>query len=64
MLQTLLALFPDGDGWDMPISSPGDEKNVTATKPVTETGWKRTADGRRIRWTNPSEDAGVDAFAT
>ncbi|WP_307783337.1 DUF317 domain-containing protein [Streptomyces sp. MBT53] len=38
---------------------------TAATNPLTEAGWTHTVDGRWIRWTNSSEDAGVqfDAFA-
>ncbi|MFH9862165.1 DUF317 domain-containing protein [Streptomyces sp. NPDC017202] len=51
---------------DTSIGSPADEKTVTAaTKPLTDAGWKHTVDGRWIRWTNPSGNAGIqfDAFA-
>lgn len=66
VLQTLLDLLADDQGWDIPLGSPADEKNVTAaTKPLAEAGWRHIVDGRWIRWTNPSNDAGVqfDAFA-
>jgi hypothetical protein len=66
VLQTLLHHLAEGDGWDTAIGSPVTEKTVTtATKPLTDAGWKHTLDGRWIRWTNPSGDAGIqfDAFA-
>ncbi|MEU9396942.1 DUF317 domain-containing protein [Streptomyces sp. NPDC048324] len=66
VLQTLLHHLAEGDAWDTAIGSPVDEKTVTAaTKPLTDAGWKHTVDGRWIRWTNLSGDAGVqfDAFA-
>ncbi|WCH90614.1 DUF317 domain-containing protein [Streptomyces moderatus] len=66
VLQTLLHHLADGDGWDTAIGSPSNEKTVTtATKPLTDAGWKHTIDGRWIRWTNPSRAAGIqfDAFA-
>ncbi len=66
VVQTLLHHLAEGDGWDTAIGGPVDEKTVTAaTKPLTDAGWKHTVDGRWIRWTNPTEDAGVqfDAFA-
>ncbi|MFI0776159.1 DUF317 domain-containing protein [Streptomyces sp. NPDC021212] len=67
VLQTLLDLLADGDGWDIPIGSPAAKKHITAaTKPLTEAGWTHTIDdGRWLRWMNPSNDAGVrfDNFA-
>ena len=66
VLQTLLHHLAEGHGWDISIGSPADEKTVTAaTKPLTDAGWKHTVDGRWIRWTNQSGDAGIqfDAFA-
>ncbi|NIY65629.1 DUF317 domain-containing protein [Streptomyces malaysiensis] len=66
VLQTLLGLITDNAGWDTPIGRPVDEQTITAAaKPLTDAGWKHTVDGRWTRWTNPSEDAGVqfDAFA-
>ncbi|MFF7655754.1 DUF317 domain-containing protein [Streptomyces sp. NPDC007983] len=67
VLQTLLDLLADGEGWDSPIGSPAAEKHIAdATKPLTESGWTHTIDdGRWLRWTNPSHDAGVrfDNFA-
>ncbi|WP_408055024.1 DUF317 domain-containing protein [Streptomyces davaonensis] len=66
VLQTLLRHLAEGDGWDTVLDGPVDEKTVTAsTKPLTYAGWKHTVDGRWIRWTNLSGDAGVqfDAFA-
>ncbi|MEU0844043.1 DUF317 domain-containing protein [Streptomyces sp. NPDC005962] len=66
VLQTLLDLLANGDGWDIPLGSPAAKKNVTtATKPLTEAGWTHTVDGRWLRWTHPSNDTGVqfDAFA-
>ncbi|WSQ12887.1 DUF317 domain-containing protein [Streptomyces sp. NBC_01231] len=66
ILQTLLTHLADGDGWDTALGSPVDEKTVTAaTKPLADAGWKHTVDGRWLRWTNASLDAGVqfDAFA-
>ncbi|MFB7275410.1 DUF317 domain-containing protein [Streptomyces sp. NPDC056244] len=65
VLQTLLNHLAEGDRWDTAIGSPVTEKTVTAgTSPLTGAGWKHTIDGRWIRWTNPSADAGVqfDAF--
>lgn len=66
MLQELLDHLADGDGWDTAVGGAVDEKSVAAaTKPLVEAGWTHTVDGRWIRWTNPSKDAGVlfDAFA-
>lgn len=66
MLQALLNHLADGDGWDTALGSPVDEKTVTAaTKPLADAGWQHTVDGRWLRWTNASQDAGVqfDAFA-
>ncbi|MFY7634954.1 hypothetical protein [Streptomyces soliscabiei] len=66
MLQTLLHHLAEGDGWDTAIGSPVDEDSVAAaTKPLTDAEWKHTVDGRWIRWTNLSGDAGIqfDAFA-
>ncbi|MEU0248351.1 DUF317 domain-containing protein [Streptomyces sp. NPDC006235] len=66
MLQTLLHHLAEGDGWDTAIGSPVNKKTVSAaTKPLTDAGWKHTVDGRWIRWTTPSGDAGIqfDAFA-
>ncbi|MFJ1656781.1 DUF317 domain-containing protein [Streptomyces sp. NPDC088337] len=66
VLQTLLHNLAEGDAWDTAIGSPVDEKTVTAsTKPLTDAGWKHILDGRWIRWTNLSEDVGIqfDAFA-
>ncbi|MER5793322.1 DUF317 domain-containing protein [Streptomyces sp. NPDC001980] len=66
VLQTLLTHLADGDASDTALGSPITDKTVTAaTKPLTDAGWTHTVDGRWIRWTNPSEDAGVqfDAFA-
>ncbi|MFF3372121.1 DUF317 domain-containing protein [Streptomyces sp. NPDC002680] len=66
MLQTLFSHLADGDGWDTVIGRPITDTTVTAaTKPLTDAGWTHTVDGRWMRWTNPSEDAGVqfDAFA-
>jgi hypothetical protein len=66
ILQALLNRLADGDGWDTALGSPVDEKTVTAaTKPLADAGWKHTVDGRWLRWTNASQDAGVqfDAFA-
>ncbi|MER6305006.1 DUF317 domain-containing protein [Streptomyces sp. NPDC001657] len=60
MLQELLDHLADRDGWDTGIGGELDEKPITAaTKPLVEAGWKHTVDGRWIRWTNPSDDAGV-----
>ncbi|MFJ4967009.1 DUF317 domain-containing protein [Streptomyces sp. NPDC088729] len=66
MLQELLSNLADGDGWDTAVGAPVDEKAVTAaTQPLSDAGWKHTVDGRWIRWTSPTGDAGVlfDAFA-
>ncbi|UIX34359.1 DUF317 domain-containing protein [Streptomyces sp. GQFP] len=66
MLQALLNHLADGDGWDTVLGSPIDEKTFTAaTKPLADAGWQHTVDGRWFRWTNASQDAGVqfDAFA-
>lgn len=66
VLQNLLTHLADGDGWDTAIGSPVTDKTVTAaTRPLMDAGWTHTVDGRWIRWTNLSEDAGVqfDAFA-
>lgn len=66
VLQTLLHHLADGDRWDTAIGSPITDKTVTAaTKPLTDAGWQHTVDGRWLRWTNASQDAGVqfDAFA-
>ncbi|TLQ42591.1 DUF317 domain-containing protein [Streptomyces marianii] len=66
LLQTLLKHLAEGDGWDTAIGGPINEKTVAAaTKPLTDAGWEHTVDGRWIRWTNLTGDAGVqfDAFA-
>ncbi|MFD5256820.1 DUF317 domain-containing protein [Streptomyces bobili] len=66
VLQNLLIHLADGDGWDTVISTLVDEKTVTAaTQPLSDAGWKHTVNGRRILWTSPGGDAGVqfDAFA-
>ncbi|AWN32474.1 DUF317 domain-containing protein [Streptomyces sp. NEAU-S7GS2] len=65
LLQELLDHLA-GDGWDTVVGRAVDEKSVTAaTRPLVEAGWKHGIDGRWMRWTNLSEDAGVqfDAFA-
>lgn len=65
MLQTLLHHLAAGEAWDTAIGSPVTEKTVTAaTQPLTDAGWEHTVNGRWIRWTNPSRDAGIrfDAF--
>jgi hypothetical protein len=65
VLQELLDHLVDGDGWDTAAGAPVDEKTVTAaTQPLSDAGWKHTVDGRWIRWTSPTADAGVqlDAF--
>ncbi|MFF7152696.1 DUF317 domain-containing protein [Streptomyces griseoaurantiacus] len=67
VLEKLLNHLADGEGWDTVIGAPADEKMVTAaTQPLSEAGWKHTVDGRRIRWTSPAGDAGIqfDAFTT
>ncbi|NEC13382.1 DUF317 domain-containing protein [Streptomyces sp. SID8014] len=66
VLQTLLHYLAEGDGWDTAVGGPVDEKTVSAaTRPLTEAGWEHSVDGRWIRWTNLTGDAGVqfDAFA-
>ncbi|MEU9413676.1 DUF317 domain-containing protein [Streptomyces sp. NPDC048281] len=66
VLETLLDHLAAGKAWDTTIGSPVTEKTVTAaTQPLTDAGWEHTVDGRWIRWTNPSRDAGIrfDAFA-
>ncbi|WP_435285392.1 DUF317 domain-containing protein [Streptomyces bacillaris] len=66
VLQELLSNLADGDGWDTAVGAPVDEKAVTAaTQPLSDAGWKHSVDGRWIRWTSPTGDAGVlfDAFA-
>ncbi|MFJ3821390.1 DUF317 domain-containing protein [Streptomyces nodosus] len=66
VLQALLHHLAAGDAWDTSIGSPVTEKTVTAaTQPLTDAGWEHAVDGRWIRWTNPSGDAGIrfDAFA-
>ncbi|MFF9511542.1 DUF317 domain-containing protein [Streptomyces sp. NPDC014724] len=66
MLQGLLDHLADADSWDTALGSPVGEKTVTAaTHPLSEAGWRHTVDGRWIRWTSPTGDAGVqfDAFA-
>lgn len=66
VLQTLLTHLADGDVSDTALGSPITDQTVSAaTKPLTDASWTHTVDGRWIRWTNPSEDAGVqfDAFA-
>lgn len=66
VLKRLLNGLAEGNAWETALGSPVDEKTVTAiTRPLTEVGWTHTVDGRWIRWTNPSTDAGVqfDAFA-
>ncbi|MDQ0790113.1 DUF317 domain-containing protein [Streptomyces sp. B3I8] len=65
VLEELLNHLADGDGWDTVIGAPVDEKMVTAaTQPLSDAGWKHTVDGRWIRWTSPTGDAGIqfDAF--
>ncbi|MFI1023353.1 hypothetical protein [Streptomyces olivaceus] len=55
----------NGD-WDTDLGGPITEETVTAaTRPLTDTGWKHTVDGRFIRWETAQGDAGVqfDAFA-
>ncbi|WP_435861127.1 DUF317 domain-containing protein [Streptomyces nigrescens] len=65
----VLQELPDhlaGDGWDTAVGRAVDEKSLTAaTRPLVEADWKHGIDGRWMRWTNLSEDAGVqfDAFA-
>ncbi|MFC8727579.1 hypothetical protein [Streptomyces bacillaris] len=66
VLQTLLHHLAEGDGWDTAVGGPVDEKTVTAAaRPLTGAGWEHTVDGRWIRWTNRTGDAGVQfaAFA-
>ncbi|MBD0422678.1 hypothetical protein H0H10_26565 [Streptomyces sp. TRM S81-3] len=64
MLQTLLDHLAEGDGWGTPTGRPIDEKTVTAaTKRLTGAGWRHAIDGRWIRWTNPTEDTGVQFVA-
>ncbi|MET7795365.1 DUF317 domain-containing protein [Streptomyces decoyicus] len=66
VLRELLDRLADGDGWDTAVGGDLDEKPITAaTKPLVEAGWKYTVAGRWMRWTSPSEDAGVqfDALA-
>ncbi|MGY9065409.1 DUF317 domain-containing protein [Streptomyces sp. CAS3] len=66
VVQELLDHLAYTDGGDTAIGNPVDEKSVTAaTQPLTDAGWNHTVDGRWIRWTSPSGDAGVqfDAFA-
>ncbi|MFF3125900.1 DUF317 domain-containing protein [Streptomyces sp. NPDC057908] len=66
VLQTLLDSLAEGDAFETAIGSPATEETVTqATRALTEDGWKHTIDGRWIRWTSPTGDAGVqfDAFA-
>lgn len=66
VLQGLLDHLADGDGWDTVVGAQVDEKTVAAaTQPLSKAGWKRTVDGRWIRWTSPTGDTGVqfDAFA-
>ncbi|MER6274270.1 DUF317 domain-containing protein [Streptomyces sp900105755] len=65
VLEELLNHLADGDGWDTVIGAPVDEKMVTAaTQPLSDAGWKHTVDGRWMRWTSPTGDAGIqfDAF--
>ncbi|MFE7116505.1 DUF317 domain-containing protein, partial [Streptomyces sp. NPDC057654] len=65
LLRELLNHFATHDTWDTALGSPVQEKTVTAaTQPLTDADWKLTADGRYIRWTSPTGDAGVrfDAF--
>jgi len=60
ILQTPLDQLADSDALDTALGSPITDKTVTAaTGPVTDAGWTHTVDGRWIRWTNHSEDAGV-----
>ncbi|MFB4420753.1 DUF317 domain-containing protein [Streptomyces sp. QL37] len=66
VLRGLLHHLADADSSDTPLGSPVGEKTVTAsTRPLSEAGWSHTVDGRGIRWTSPTGDAGVqfDAFA-
>jgi hypothetical protein len=65
VLQELLNHLADGDGWDTAIGAPVNEETVTAaTQPLSDAGWNHTVDGRWIRWTSPTGEAGVqfDAF--
>jgi hypothetical protein len=67
VLEDLLNHLADGEGWDTAIGAPVDENMVTAaTQPLSKAGWKHTVNGRRIRWTSPAGDAGIqfDAFTT
>ncbi|MFJ3620640.1 DUF317 domain-containing protein [Streptomyces iakyrus] len=66
VLKTLLSGLAEEDAWETAIGSPTIEKTVTsATRPLTDAGWKHTVDGRWIRWETLQGDAGVqfDAFA-
>ncbi|MFF8732785.1 DUF317 domain-containing protein [Streptomyces sp. NPDC015171] len=66
VLEALLLHLAEGEACDTALGSPVTEKTVTAaTQPLTDAGWEHTVDGRWIRWTNPSRDAGIrfDAFA-
>ncbi|MGQ4436398.1 MULTISPECIES: DUF317 domain-containing protein [unclassified Streptomyces] len=65
VLEELLDHLADGDGWDTAPGTPVDEKMITAaTQPLSNAGWTHTVEGRWIRWTSPTGDAGVqfDAF--
>jgi hypothetical protein len=62
VLQTLLDHLADGDAWGTAIGCPVNEKTVAAaTKPLTDTGWKHTIDGRWIRWTNRPRKRGSNS---
>ena len=66
VLQTLLNRLAAGDAWETAIGSAATEETVAeATRPLTDAGWRRTVDGRWIRWETLQADAGVqfDAFA-
>ncbi|MGA5169712.1 MULTISPECIES: DUF317 domain-containing protein [Streptomyces] len=66
VLQTLLHHLAEGDGWDTAVGGQVEEKTVAAaTRRHTDAGWEHTVDGRWIRWTSLTGDAGVhfDAFA-
>lgn len=66
VLEALLDHLADAGGWGTSFVAQVDEKTVTAaTQPLSDAEWKHTVDGRWIRWTSPTGDAGVqfDAFA-
>ncbi|MFJ8791376.1 hypothetical protein [Streptomyces sp. NPDC102462] len=61
VLETLLITLGTADAWESALGSPVTEKTVTtATRPLTDAGWKhKVADGRWIRWEASDGAAGI-----